>query len=155
MRLSFIIQFVFLIVIGCGVYNVANHYQIIERKVSRLNAQSEQERENIRVLQAEWAFLTNPERLEKISAANLSLQAVDGSQLVAVAQIPMRATLDAQEVETNLADNSSSKIAPPLAELPANVIAVPVAAVAMPSPAGQALPPLEAIQVSASGGMNE
>lgn len=144
MRLSFVIQFIVLIVIGCGVYNVANHYQIIERQVNNLNAQSEDERENIRVLQAEWAFLTNPERLEKIAAENLTLKTVDGSQLVAIAGIPMRATLDAQEVETNLADNNAQKPKRYESDLPAGVTAL--ASAAMPS--AQPLPTLTATPVS-------
>lgn len=147
MRLSFIIQFVVLIIIGCGVYRVANQYQIIEKQVNKFDRQDEQEHENIRVLQAEWAFLTNPVRLEKLARENFNLQPVDGSQMVALAAMPLRSALDAQEIQTNVAsnDNVSQQVAgsvtTPVNNLPATV--TPVIASAMPS--AQALPSLPAL----------
>lgn len=142
MRFNIAIQFVVLIVIGCGVYTVANKYQIIEKQVNRYNAQSEQERENIRVLQAEWAFLTNPVRLEKIAAEHFQLLPVDGKQMVALNMMPLRDTLDAQMVESNVAYNGRTQHGTmPKENLPNGV--TPVLAAHMPQamPASAALPP--------------
>ncbi len=153
MRLSLITQFVVLILIGCGVYSVANKYQIVEKKVNRFEYQSEQERENIRVLQAEWAFLTNPVRMEKIAREHFQLQAVDGTQLVMASAIPMRETMDAQEAEVNIAHNKANPA--PVAQQQQEVVqqaavernyeAPPVSAAL---PVAQALPAMEAIPVS-------
>lgn len=89
MRLSFCIQFlVMLCVMGC-VFHVANTYERVQKKTRRLDAGIMQEHENIRVLQAEWAYLTNPVRLEKIASDYLKLEAMDGRQLVALAAIPL------------------------------------------------------------------
>lgn len=76
------------------VYQIANSYQTTERKLKRLNVSIEREQENIRVLSAEWAYLTNPVRLEKLARDYLQLTAMDGRQLVAVASLPMRSALE-------------------------------------------------------------
>jgi cell division protein FtsL len=158
MRLSLVMQFVVLILIGCGVYSVANKYQVIERKVNRLDAQSEQEHENIRVLQAEWAFLTNPVRMEKIARDYFQLQPVDGTQLVMASAIPMRQTMDAQEAEINIAQKKSEPQHHESIQQAATQEAVPVVAAALPQaaalppamalPPAQALPQMEATPVS-------
>ena len=94
MRLSHLVLFAVLCVMGACVYHVANLYQTAERQMRRLDVAIERERENIRVLNAEWAFLTNPVRLEKLAQNYLHLQAMDGSQLVTVSAVPMREALN-------------------------------------------------------------
>ncbi|MDB5478634.1 MAG: hypothetical protein JWM96_1129 [Alphaproteobacteria bacterium] len=160
MRLSFLLQLAVLIVLGCCVYNVANKYQAIERNVRNLDAKSEQERETIRVLQAEWAFLTSPVRLEKVARDYLSLEALNGRQFAEVANIPLKEALDAQEAENQLAQNNAkAKMAPQQspAEQAATVTALNdennYKPTALPEPA--ALPTMTAIPVSASGPMGD
>lgn len=94
MRLSHLVLFTVLCALGACVYHVANLYQTAERQVKRLDVAIERERENIRVLSAEWAYLTNPVRLEKLAQDYLHLQALNGSQLVAVSSVPMRDALN-------------------------------------------------------------
>lgn len=139
MRLNVVFQCVVLVAVFSGVYNVANHYQAIEKQVNRLNAQSERERENIRVLQAEWAFLTSPERMEKVARDYFQLDTFDGRQLVALNNVPLRETLDAQS--DNIAIARNEPVAPS---------AVRPAAAAMPAPI--AMPPMIATPVSAVRG---
>lgn len=100
MRISTLVAFVLLIVLGCGVYNVANRYEKSEKKLNAVNSKIAGEEEAIRVLQAEWTFLTSPDRLERISQEFLQLQAIDGSQYVMLASVPMRATMENQAKDT-------------------------------------------------------
>lgn len=90
MRFSHVVLFVVLCAMGACVYHVANLYQTVERRSKKLDVAIERERENIRVLSAEWAYLTNPVRMEKLAQDYLYLQAMDGSQLVAVSGVPLR-----------------------------------------------------------------
>ena len=99
MRLSSFFAFGVMIALGCGVYNVANKYDKTEKHLRTVQNKIGGEEEAIRVLQAEWTFLTGPDRLEKISADYLHLQAVDGRQYVALASIPMRETMKSQEMQ--------------------------------------------------------
>lgn len=94
MRLSSCVHFVVLLCVGACVFSVANKYDRLQKTVNKMNAGIEQEHENIRVLQAEWAFLTNPVRLEKIAAANFQLAPMDGRQLVALNIVPMTDSFD-------------------------------------------------------------
>lgn len=94
MRLSYVVLFAVLCAMGACVYHVANLYQTAERRLKTLDVAIERERENIRVLSAEWAYLTNPVRMEKLAQDYLHLQAMDGSQLVAVSSVPLRTQLD-------------------------------------------------------------
>jgi hypothetical protein len=52
-----------------------------ERELRRLNNQLMAHEDSIRVLKAEWAFLNQPQRLEKLSAKFLTLQPVQVAQL--------------------------------------------------------------------------
>jgi len=99
MRLSTVCAFGLMIALGCGVYNVANSYEKTEKRYNAVQKKIAGEQEAIRVLQAEWTFLTSPDRLEQISQEYLHLQAVDGRQYVALNTIPMRAAMDAQQEE--------------------------------------------------------
>jgi hypothetical protein len=59
----------------------------LQRKVTNLQ-------ENLDVLAAEWQFLTNPARLEKLAANNFGLAAQEGTQLAALSEIPTWQTME-------------------------------------------------------------
>jgi hypothetical protein len=142
MRLSVIAQAIVLIGVFSGVYNVANKYEAIEKNVKQLDSDSEREHETTRVLQAEWAFLTNPERMEKIARDYFHLEAFDGRQMVAMNNIPLRASLDAnddnvdiaktdalpkKQIQTAAADTTPATALPAPLPLP-GMVATPVSA---------------------------
>lgn len=95
MRLSSFLLCLVLIVLGSFVYSTANRYQKTERKLARLERSLDREYEKIRVLRADWAVLTSPQRLEKLARDYLALNAMDGRQLVALSEIPLRHAMDA------------------------------------------------------------
>jgi cell division protein FtsL len=67
MRFSFIAMLLTAISFGIGVFIMANHVQQAEKRIDHLQAKIETEKENLRVLHAEWTFLNSPERLEKVA----------------------------------------------------------------------------------------
>jgi len=59
-------------------------------EVARLNRQIERERSNIAVLEAEWAHLTRPDRIQLLAAKNLELKSADPRQRASLNDLPMR-----------------------------------------------------------------
>jgi hypothetical protein len=61
-----------------------------ERDVALLNAQIKDERENIKLLSAEWSLLTRPDRIEHLAAKHLKLEVVGPLQRIPESEIDAR-----------------------------------------------------------------
>jgi hypothetical protein len=59
------------------------------------------EEESLRVLQAEWSYLNQPDRLEKLSREYLQLSPMKGQQFARTASIPLRPQPAVPESETD------------------------------------------------------
>lgn len=71
-------------------YQTSYRVQEQEERLSRLNRQIVAEQEAIQVLKAEWAYLNDPDRLEKLAAEHLVLQPTKAEQIVSLDQIPLK-----------------------------------------------------------------
>ncbi|WP_114394586.1 cell division protein FtsL [Oleisolibacter albus] len=71
-------------------YQTSYRVQEQEERLSRLNRQIVAEQEAIQVLKAEWAYLNDPDRLEKLVAEHLVLQPTKAEQIVTLDQIPLK-----------------------------------------------------------------
>jgi hypothetical protein len=60
------------------------------QRLAHITADMRREEDTLRVLQAEWSYLNQPERLEKLSAQYLKLAPMKGRQFIAAADIPQR-----------------------------------------------------------------
>lgn len=76
--------------ISFGLYQLAYEVQHLEDELAELSRALVQERENIAVLQAEWAYLTRPEALQDRAQRLLDLQPVTPNQIVDVGDLPTR-----------------------------------------------------------------
>lgn len=65
--------FIAAVISGAVLMRTSHDVQRAEREVRRLQHSIVQEREAIRVLQAEWAYLNRPERLELLASQYLDL----------------------------------------------------------------------------------
>ena len=99
MRLSSIAGLLVLFFLFFGVYAVADKVQLAEKKQARFESKISDEHENLRVLHAEWTFLTNPDRLQKISNDHFQMVPTEGQYYVELAAIPMRDFIEKQEME--------------------------------------------------------
>ena len=59
----------------------------LERNIAKAEKQIIQEREKIKLLNAEWATLSRPERIQKLAEEQLHLQVVQPQQFVPLAEV--------------------------------------------------------------------
>src|SRR5215831_196025 len=76
---------------GFAMFGVKYQVQALEDQLARINRAAAAEEHEIRVLDAEWAYLTRPETLDGMNRQFLSLAPISTKQLrTTVADIPMR-----------------------------------------------------------------
>ena len=115
---------------GFAMFGVKYQVQALEDELARINRATATEEHETRVLDAEWAFLTRPETLEKINREFFSLVPISTKQLrTSIADPPMRP--------------------PPPAPLPVPVEAAAVVAAAEPPASSEATSPVSEVSVPA------
>lgn len=90
--LRFITIFVMIMLCGvsAGLYHVNYSVDHMEREGAALRLKIAQEKETIRILDAEWSNLNRPSRLQKLSERYLDLVPVQVSQIIDFGAIPLR-----------------------------------------------------------------
>ncbi|MEM8948539.1 MAG: hypothetical protein AAGA21_13090 [Pseudomonadota bacterium] len=78
------------IMAACGVYSLKNRVQMLQKELNSVERMIEKERIEIKRLEAEWATLSHPERLARLSATHLDLRPAEPRQIMDIADIPMR-----------------------------------------------------------------
>jgi cell division protein FtsL len=91
-RLSAIFWLVLVVAAGFTTFRVKYAVQDIEDQLNRVRKQTIAERQEIRVLTAEWTYLNQPERLAELNRRFLGLAPIAAKQLQhSIAEIPLRA----------------------------------------------------------------
>jgi cell division protein FtsL len=75
---------------GFVLYSLEHDTRGLERAIARTQKSISDEREQIKMLNAEWASLTRPDRLQKLAEEQLKLEPVTASQIVTIADLPSR-----------------------------------------------------------------
>jgi cell division protein FtsL len=88
-----IIGLVLTILIGTGTYWVSHQVERLEKRYADIQSDILAEQESIHVLQAEWSYLNNPERIERLSKQYLSLAQIDVLQMASIDDLPEDADL--------------------------------------------------------------
>jgi len=124
----------------CGTMLFHTSQQVTDgrTKLAGIEAKAEKEDETIRVLEAEWSYLNQPDRLEKLSRQYLALEPLKGRQFGKIADLearPAPETPDAAVADAN-SDVKPATVAAIAESETATVKAQPVAEVT-----AQKLPP--------------
>ncbi len=98
----------FCIVVAVGYAMIQVKYEVMqqEQTLAGINKQITDDREQIRVLNAEWSYLTRPSRVEDLSARFLHLGGMNSAQILPLSAVPERA-------DTGAPLTASSAAAPP------------------------------------------
>jgi hypothetical protein len=89
-RPSTIVWFCVVIAVGYAMFQVKYEVMQQEQTLASLNKQITEGREQIRVLNAEWSYLTRPSRLEDLSARFLHLNGMNAAQILPLSAVPER-----------------------------------------------------------------
>lgn len=77
-----------------GLFHVKYQVAALEEELTRLNAATLREQNQIHVLEAEWSYLNRPSRLEELSERYLQLKPMQPAQLTSIAALPRPPTLE-------------------------------------------------------------
>ena len=148
MRASHLTWLALTVAVGAGLYMLKYKVQDLEHDLVAKQAQIQRDRSAIRVLQAEWTYLNDPNRLRRLSEEYLGFQAASPQNVTSLDALPMRDEKPAQV-------NASAEKPEVHAEIPVSQVPVQnrpsVLSVALarlqhllaPSPAGAATPAKE------------
>ncbi len=85
----------FSVITSVALYHTSYHVQALEKQLDDTRRQIESERASIHVLKAEWAYLTNPERIESAARRHLAMRPTTSKQMAEAGNLaevlPMRA----------------------------------------------------------------
>ena len=91
LRISTVL-FVMLLVCGAfGLYMVKYKVQDLKKEVQITEKSLMEEKQNLHVAKAEWAFLTRPDRIRRLSVKYLSAKPMTSKQIVTLSSIPYNA----------------------------------------------------------------
>jgi len=76
--------------VSIGLYALSYEVQRLEGVLADTNGELFKERELVQVLEAEWSFLNQPERLRILASRYLDLVAVEPHQIATLQELPFR-----------------------------------------------------------------
>ena len=82
--------FAFCVIVGGFLFQTTQRVNDGRQRLAVLTADIQEEEESLRVLQAEWSYLNQPDRLEKLSREYLHLSPMKGQQFARTHSIPLR-----------------------------------------------------------------
>ncbi len=93
---------VVVLVSGFLLYTLEHATRGTERRIGKLDTAIAGEREQIKLLNAEWSSLIRPDRLQKLAAEHLKLEALKSTQIVPKSELAARVPAEQQiKLEAN------------------------------------------------------
>jgi hypothetical protein len=110
-RPATIVWFCVVVAVGYAMFQVKYEVMQQEQTLAGINKQITDDREQIRVLAAEWSYLTRPSRIEDLSARFLHLGNMNSAQILPLGAVPERA--DAGAPPAALPASAAAAATPP------------------------------------------
>lgn len=79
---SFIVSAVVIVAAGIGAYWMKSKAMEKEERLATIRAQIETEKDRIMVLEADWSYLTNPDRIQRLSKEMLAFAPVEPERIL-------------------------------------------------------------------------
>ena len=100
MRKTTLLSLVLALFCGTGIFHTSQKVHDEREKIATIEAAIGKEEESLRVLNAEWSYLNQPTRLEKLAKTYLHMVPMKGGQFVKVENIPLRSATVAEAAPT-------------------------------------------------------
>lgn len=100
MRKTAMLWLVLAVICGGMLFQTSQRVTDGRAQLAGIEAAARKEDEHLRVLQAEWSYLNQPDRLEKLSNQYLHLEPLKGKQFAKVADLQQRPVEVVAEVDT-------------------------------------------------------
>lgn len=143
--------FAFCVIVGGFLFQTTQRVNDGRQRLAALTQDIKTEEESLRVLQAEWSYLNQPDRLEKLSREYLNLSPMKGQQFARTDSIPLRPQPPVPVAETDALLAAATLETPEtLAAAPRIPVRKPPlrAAVMRSAPAPVATPPAKVVQTA-------
>jgi cell division protein FtsL len=106
-------------------YRTTGSVHALETQLREINQQTENEEKNLHVLKAEWVYLTNPARIEKITRKHLALRPTDPAQIARIHDLAMILPTRSEAMVT-VASNGAPATQPQVALAMAHLHLMPI-----------------------------
>ena len=103
---------------GFATFEVKYQVAQVDDELGRVNRQIDADRDQLRVLSAEWSYLTQPARLDQLRQRHLALVPVTRAQLGSLDQVPFRSSETAGSAIANALPPAPSAASHPAVQLP-------------------------------------
>jgi cell division protein FtsL len=109
-RIAISFSTVALALVGVGLFHVAQNVRDYESQLKMLNNKIASEQETTHTLEAEWFYLNQPDRLERLAKIHTDLKIINEKNLISLSVVPLLPILTEEEVQeiTTLEENSKS-----------------------------------------------
>jgi hypothetical protein len=95
-----VVWFCIVVAVGYAMFQVKYEVMQQEQTLAGINKQIADDRDQIRVLDAEWSYLTRPSRIEQLAGRFLHLSDMSAAQIVPIGDLPLRAPAPAAALAT-------------------------------------------------------
>ena len=105
-RVSLVIWLIVAGAVALGLYQVKYEVQRLEEELQQVRNDIRQDRVALHVLEAEWAYLNRPERLQRLASKHRDMGPSGAQQVAAVTALPPRISKGEQAVRYASADGA-------------------------------------------------
>lgn len=103
---SFIFWVLLTLVTSLGLYDISNKTHALGEKLRQVNAAIEEEQTRIHVLNAEYAYLSNPARIRQLAGRHLALQPTAIKQVAAMNDLKEILPTRSEEIASVIVDHA-------------------------------------------------
>lgn len=132
---------------GVAMFMVKYEVQALEESLRQVNGQIRADRRQIHVLEAEWAYLNQPDRLRELAEKHLNLKTLEPAQVITMASLPPRPLPDGAPDDPSGGNGNTV-----LSRAPDGALILPWATYPVRKPGTSTMPPQGGTELASTGG---